>query len=260
MYIEDRSQWSSAPTWAPAIAVRPEAWDGLVGLWGMLEGGGGTAYDLSGQGNTRTLSGPDWVPEGLEFNGTGDEIDLGTANILEEFTICARVKIPSDETYSVLLGWHPSGSQPAIYLDYGGLPVIYFGANNYRKFVAAAWTTLVDGNWHDVAFTLTGNAQADINNSAMYLDGQSVAIDSTDATGALIGKFDHMLGSVRSARYFKGTMSMAAYYNRALTPNQISQWHALGLAYWLERRMAASYKYLAPSGGTILPHMMQLCA
>ena len=88
------------PTFSEVLAVsrsrgrqseNPSAWDGLVGAWSMLQGGGATLFDVSGFGNNGTLTNmtpaTDWVVGekgyALEFDGANDYVRVPFASRLD---------------------------------------------------------------------------------------------------------------------------------------------------------------------------------
>jgi len=97
---------------------------GLVGYWGMEEGGGDTAYDASLYSNDGTLTNnPTWTtgvnplsggdPGGnaLEFDGTNDYVDCGSdgsLNFVDEITVEAWVKSNDISSWKSIFdrGWN----------------------------------------------------------------------------------------------------------------------------------------------------------
>ena len=229
-------------------AKYPEAWDGLVGLWGMLEGGGDTAHDISGEGNDGTIDGPDWTPGGLSFvSGNSDYV------LLPNFPV-------TDATITVKLKTSTAGQNGRIY---GGWTEGRIGIEADNKVWAYAndggWqatgtnNVVNDGIWHTLSFVMEQGVGI-----RLYIDGVFLGSDTLGNIAADV--FGHRLGrqAQAAAGYATFELEFCARHHRVLTPNQISLIHALDLAYWLERRMAGIYS--APAAvGTILPHMMQLC-
>lgn len=176
--------------------------------------------------NTSAMSIEGRVGRAFRFDGTGDFIDFGTnAKLLPDaWTFCAWVKA-EDMIKPQLISF--GGSYPGVKLqqDSGGKPLIFMGASNYRYFDASAWTTLKDGQWHFVVFSIPGKAQTDIQNSKMYLDGAAVAVSSTVATGPQQAKTRCVIGNntITGLHRFKGAMDNARLYNRALTDAEVQQ-------------------------------------
>ena len=200
---------------------------GLVGYWGMDEGGGQYAYDGSGNNNTGTLtSSPTWttgkVGQALSFDGVNDYVNVADASNLnfgvsESFTVEAWIKT-SDTIHwmSVVL----KGSSPP--LDYYILSVRQdcgqAGFNIRDSAGHEVYTNggsdIRDGNWHhivgvrDVAAVLT----------RVYVDGvekdtsPDTTTDNISSTRALI---------IGGTDLFKGTIDEVRIYNRALSAEEI---------------------------------------
>ena len=219
-------------------AVRPHAWQGLCGLYGMsIQGGGDSVFDLSGNGKHGVISGPTWSGNTLYWDSTiSHKITTGVYS--DAYTIIAHVK-PTDETYNCLYGCSAAKYYPAVYLNFSaGKPLLYAGSGIYRYFSADAWTLLKNGDWHWVAFSITGGAQADINNAAMYLDGIPITGDAPVNTSAQEAKVTGMIGKVHSdatAPVYRGYMGDLLYFNYALAAGEIADVAALGADYCLAR-------------------------
>jgi hypothetical protein len=98
-------------------------------------------------------------------------------------------------------------------------------SGNYRTFDPSAWTTLKDGQWHHVAFTLPGSAQSSIESGQMFLDGVLVPVAATVATGPQTTKSRVFLGNsdAAGAQRVSGTMDDVLLFNRVLTQEEIQQ-------------------------------------
>jgi hypothetical protein len=214
--------------WMVGVAAIPS---GLIAHWLMddnaasktVADSGGT-YAGTAQQNTAALTTAGKLDSALAFNGASDWIDLGTAAALlpDAWTLCAWVKC-TDTATPILISF--GGNYPSVKLQNNakGKPLIHLGTNNYRYFAASAWTTLKDGQWHHVAFTVPGKGQADIEQATMYLDGAAVAGEAAMATGPQANKSHAYLGANPSitAQRFGGTMDDTMLFNRVLTENEI---------------------------------------
>ena len=165
-----------------------------------------------------------YVNRALSLDGLGDYVDCGTdpSVLPDAWTVSAWVK-PNDVPRNILLCFRNSAS-PTIALQWGetGKPMIYMSATNYMYFDASAWTILKDGNWHHVAFTLPGTADADINNAQMYLDGEAVFQSGYDNSGAQSAKSHLHIGKRGDdASFGNGCIDEVRIWNAALTQNQI---------------------------------------
>lgn len=195
------------------------------------EGSGGQVFDLSGNGNTGTLvNSPAWVAgidgSALRFvAATHHEISLAGATGLtsDAWTIVARIKA-DDQADCVLCGW--DDVQPNVYLQTStiGKPIFYMGPDNYQYIVASAWTKIKDGNWHIVAASMPGNANADITSAKFYVDGVSYALDAGGSGGAPTAKVQLNLFAPKQLinREFDGDASWFLYFNRVLSASEIA--------------------------------------
>jgi hypothetical protein len=214
--------------WMAGVAAIPA---GLIAHWMMddtaasktvVDSGGGNHNGVAQQ-NTAALTTAGKLNGALAFNGTSDWIDCGTnaALLPDAWTVCAWVKCAETAT-PMLISF--GGNYPSVKLQNNakGKPLIHLGASNYRYFAAAAWTTLMDGQWHHVAVSVPGKGQADIEQAKLYLDGASVDGEAAMATGPQTSKSHVYLGANPSGtQRFGGAMDDVTLFGRALTENEI---------------------------------------
>ncbi len=220
---------------ANAIGIyTPKIPEGLIALWTMDDNAANTTVLDSGdnhfngtaQRNTSAMTTSGRIDSALAFNGTTDQIDCGTNTALlpDAWTVCAWVKCANVGTPTLLSF---GGIRPSIKLqnNNGGRPAILMASNNYRTFEPSAWTTLKDGQWHHVAFTLSGSAQSSIESGQMYLDGVAVSVAATVATGPQTAKSRVFLGNSDAAgsQPFQGAMDDVMLFNRVLSADEIQQ-------------------------------------
>ena len=86
----------------------------------------------------------------------------------------------------------------------------------------------LDGNWHFVAFVVTGNSQNDISNSVMYADGVIESVYTTVKTAAPSPKTAVYLGKAY-LNYFSGDLADVQIYNTSLDANQIQALYLKGI-------------------------------
>ena len=208
--------------------------EGLIAHWLMNDNAatktvadsGGGNYHGTAQQNTAILTTAGKLGTALAFNGTSDWIDCGTnaALLPDAWTLCAWVKC-EDMVKPQLISF--GGSYPGVKLqqDSGGKPRIFMGASNYREFDGSAWTTLKDGQWHFVVFSIPGKAQTDIQNAKMYLDGVPVASSSVVATGPQQAKTRFLMGNntTTGTHRFKGAIDDLMLFDRVLTETEINR-------------------------------------
>jgi len=87
-------------------------------------------------------------------------------------------------------------------------------------------TSIIDGNWHLVAYTYTGNTN-DGNNGSLYVDGALVGHNGVFVTPAgdnldvWIGGAPDYGTAFGTARLFLGNIAHAAVFTQALSPGQV---------------------------------------
>jgi hypothetical protein len=214
----------------------------LVSWWRMDDTNTTHVIDYLGRNNGTIVNAwrdvDGYFGKSIEFN-RNDWIDFGTEQSLrpDVFTISAWVQLDAF-TDNLFVGWGAGTDvRPAIHFDRGGSgePAIVLGAGNYRYFAASAYTTLIDGDWHHVVFTVPGAAQSDITNSAMYLDGISQAIGGG---GTLSSGGQNAKDIFRIARqyvyYGDGRFDDVMIFNRSLTAAEIIALYANQSTRYLE--------------------------
>jgi subtilisin-like proprotein convertase family protein len=193
---------------------------GLVAAYSFDEGSGTLVGDISGNGNTGTISGATWTTSGkygnsLSFNGTGAmvrvndsaSLDLSSAMTLEAWVYPTALggwrdviyKGPDDIYY--LMG-SSSASTPAFGGTFNSAPV----------FGSASLTLNV---WSHLAATYDGTTMR------LYVNG--VQVGSRAQTG-LINTSTGLLtigGDALYGQYFAGRIDEVRIYSRALGANEI---------------------------------------
>jgi len=224
-----------------------------VGEWKIDEGSGTTVNDTWTKINNGTLynftdttagygdsssHADGWMSSSncisgacLKFDGVNDYMDCGVdssiTTSLNAWTVSAWVK-PNDISVNTLIGFNSSSGAPSIRLNNTtGQPIILMSDTNFRYFSVSAWTTLKNGNWHHVVFTIPGSAQADIANSKMFLDGQEVGVGSTSSTGSQSAKNSLRIGG--SYYFGSGLIDEVRMYNAAVPTSQIKEQYYAGL-------------------------------
>jgi len=180
------------------------------------------------------------------FNGNTDYINCGsgaslTTN-LNAWTISAWVK-PTNLNVNTLIGFYDTTSRPSIRLNNTwGAPIIFMGNSNFRYFSTSAWTTLINGAWHNVVFSIPGNGQTDINNSKMYLDSQEVSVYSTTANDVPNAKVVFHIGRA-DTYYYGGLIDDVRVYNQVIPTSQIKQNYFAGINRLLVKDNIESQEY-----------------
>ena len=202
--------------------------DGVVGSWHFDEGSGTTAYDTSGNDNDGTLkNGPQWIDgkygKALSFDGSDDYVNCGNSSNLNfgtnDFTIESWIKTNYIEKWQLIVSksYNP-GYELFVARDNGKLLFQIGDGSGWTNFLGN--TVVADGNWHHVVAV----ADRD-NNGILYVDGNFDNEKSiTSKSGSVDSEYNLHVGTrPPSTGYaFNGIIDEVRIYNRALTPDEIS--------------------------------------
>ena len=200
---------------------------GLVGAYNFDEGSGTTVTDLSGNGNTGTISGASWTSQGkfgnaLNFDGISNWVTVNASNSLDlttGMTLEAWVypTVPPLTWTSVLIK-----EQPEINNLVWGL----FASSPFNLPLFDVFTVSVHelygpspvplNSWTHLAATYdTATGQT------LYVNGFPVA--NTSTTGSMITSIGPIRigGNSIFGEYFGGTIDDVRIYNRALSQTEI---------------------------------------
>lgn len=211
---------------------------GLVGYWSFEEGTGTKAGDMSGNGNTGTLTNMaenDWVNgklgKALDFDGSNDYVGLFSNPLSSMSASSAAMWIKLN---NLLLG--SGGYSPTflnLYTDTnnnlriahdeagpGRIVVSYISGGTQRGRQTSAGKVTAN-SWYHIAYTFDGT------NLKIYING-IVSDESAQSWGVggvnLIGSRDATTGAIN------GTMDEVRIYNRALEQSEITALYNSGLA------------------------------
>jgi hypothetical protein len=196
---------------------------GPVAAYGFNEGAGATVSDLSGNGNSGTITGATWTPSGkfgssLTFNGTSNvvtiahnaSLSLGTAMTLE-----AWVKPSALSSWRcVILKEATNGLTYALYAsDTASRPSGYIHTNSDTDVTSS--TALALNAWTHLALTYDGATMR------LFVNGVQAATRAisgsiTTSTSALRIGGNNVWGE-----YFSGQIDEVRLYNRALSAAEI---------------------------------------
>ena len=74
-------------------------------LWAMWEKGGSKVYDLTGKGYNGTITNATWSEDKLNFDGTGDYVDIPNITLTTNYTISFLAKLTdSGDNPNMLMG------------------------------------------------------------------------------------------------------------------------------------------------------------
>ena len=189
-------------------------------------GSGTTWRDLSGNGNTGTLTnGPTYSSSNggsIVFDGVDDYVTCGNNSILQLSggTVSAWVKT-----------LNPGGSFRSIIakqFNYAlftadGVLVTYDWGNNLTR---TTNVNISDNSWKNVSMSFTTNTGTPSNNAVIYLNGIAILVttikrDDSNNIQLEIGRG----GTVPSGntQNLNGSIAQVSIYNRALTAAEVSQ-------------------------------------
>lgn len=200
-----------------------QASSGLVAAYNFNEGAGTTVTDLSGNGNTGTISGATWTTSGkfgkaLVFNGTGAQVTVpnaATLRLTTGMTLEAWVYPTST----------PNGWRAVIDKNLDGYYLMASTNVGNRPSVGGTWvggkqntvgpSTLVVNAWTHLAATFDGaTTRLFVNGTQVAAQAQSTAL--ANSTGTLqIG------GDSYPNEFFAGVIDEVRIYNRALSAAEL---------------------------------------
>jgi hypothetical protein len=222
---------------------------GLVGYWSFNEGTGTKAGDMSGNGNTGTLTnGPTWaggkLGGALRFDGLDDYIDAGDSSALEPastITVSVWVNVRGAGTWSgqdngndyLFTKGRNSGSPP--YYSYG----LSWRASDNRFLFAIGTSgthTSITGSVSHPAGSGWMHVVGVYDGTNVYLFVNGVQEATTALSGAIAYGFasDNLyLGLWQTSSYIRainGVLDDVRIYNRALGANEITRLYQSGAA------------------------------
>jgi hypothetical protein len=192
--------------------------NGLVGCWLMNEGSGNKVYDLSGNGNTGTITGAVWTAgrTGNALKFTDDDYVTISQSVISstEFSIIGWEYSEGSTNVGYFLG---DSTDPAnLYLRRQAAdPGNYAGGIGDQEFAAFA----VSRNaWHQFAYTHTSAGIG-----LIYVDGVFKANLAAASNFTSLQSNLYIGDRADLARSFEGLLDIIYIYNRALTASEISQ-------------------------------------
>jgi hypothetical protein len=182
-------------------------------------GSGTTWTDLSGNGNTGTLTnGPTYSSANfgsIVFDGVDDVITFASNNIIsgtQNFTVEAIVKSNNTASPDYIFGNYGVSNSNGL--------AIYFYLNKFYFWyggITISNSTVLSNTWYIVAFTRSGNT------TSIYINGV-LDITGTNAT-SITTSLSYRIGNGPdyNSEIYAGNIASVKAYNRALTATEISQ-------------------------------------
>lgn len=224
-----------------------------VGRWDFEEGSGTTAFDISGNANTGTITGATYIPgkvgKGLNLDGVDDQVNAGSGTTLDNLvaqgnsgmTISAWIKptfttgiydtfIAKATSNSPTNGWtiYTTNSNKTLEFDAG------FAGNDLV--VPSTDNALTANVWQFITVTWTGSGTA--STVHMYVNGKEVTYGTTTAgtsTRDSDASASFRVGTAdNTADFYKGGIDQVQAFNYVRTPAQIAWDYNRGkpIAYW----------------------------
>jgi len=184
------------------------------------------------------------VVQGATFDGVDDYVALPDESALkpDAFTVVAVLRMHDATDGEPVISWSATDSRPAVYArspnDWGNQskPLIYLNSENYCYFAE----TIETETWHVLAVTVPGSGQTDIEESAFYLDGTPLTVDTAYSADSQLSKGQPWLG--RAGDYY-GNMDQAliAIYSRAISAAETQcSYRSIVRLYWDYRGICVS--------------------
>jgi len=239
--------------------------ESAVLIWLFEEGSGDTVADSSGNGNDGELTnGPQWAAGkfggGLEFDGTDDSVVSSTANGIGATYISETLWVKFAENfdgtesqfgfisctdtassrYFYFSSWVSGGPHSGIHLgtiDTGGA---------WGRGISVPKGVFKDGQWYHVAGVIN-NEEGSIR---AYVDG-ALRHEQKFATGDTPGEPTEIWagGSPEGGRWTQGVVDEVAFFNVALTEDDINEIMDKGLAKSVVKDVDLRGKLTATWGG-----------
>ena len=188
-------------------------------------GSGTTWTDLSGGGNTGTLTnGPTYSSANggsLVFDGTNDYVNCGSPSTLNfgtgNFNLSCWVNIPSTSgaDWIGIISRYVSGVGFWIQLNPGNR---YVGFSWDGSIFITSSTSAGGGQWKFISCQRTGSTSAEV-----YVNGILVASSSSMSSGTSNGQQIDIGRIDIAGRYSAGNIAQVSIYNRALSAAEIQQ-------------------------------------
>lgn len=215
------------PVVSSAATIKNAGTSGLVGYWNFNDGVGTKTGDISGNGNTGTVSNATWTQgrfgKALYFGGVNSFVSVPNKPIFDitsSITLSAWYKKDvGSGTNKWLVHKATVNTSYSMFIE-GGLKMRI----EHPGMQDCATTEPSEGVWHHAVSTYDGA------NMRVYVDG--VLKQTCAATGSInISGGGIEIGSFSSTGYpFKGVIDEVRIYNRALSASEISTLYKAGTA------------------------------
>jgi hypothetical protein len=224
---------------------------GLVGLWLMNEGLGNKVYDLSGNGNTGTITGAGWVNgkfgSALDFDGSGEYVLCGDAGI--GGTSSATLSFWLNKDFSgaagteFIAGIQDSGEAARYTFCIAHYPLP--AANTeFKVFVqgnGGQWgyyypeSLFADNTWIHIAVVWSTSQNILLYRNGSLLTASGISVDGSGTLRAG-GNFSIARDEGDASRDGDQLLDLPLLYNRALAAGEIAQLYREPFCFISQRR------------------------
>jgi len=198
--------------------------DGLEASWHFDEGSGTTAYDSSGNDRDGTIYGATWIDgkfgKALNFDGTDDYVSDGSNINVNALSVECWVN-PAEWNYYDRIVQRANGDGKGFALRISPYNSFMFQVKQYSTDFNIKYTSgLAANTWYHVVGTWDGNTA---NQPKIYVNADEGADTFTDNAGDGGGTILEIGRRANAAQnYFNGIIDEVRIYNRALTPEEVS--------------------------------------
>ena len=183
-------------------------------------GSGTTWTDLSGQGNTGTLTNGPTYNSGnggsIVFDGTNDYVDCGNLSSVQITVGTIAAWFNATNGNSGFNGIIAKQWAWALFVSDNILIAYDWGTGLNRS----TGITVGNSTWNYAAMTFTETVGSPSNNAIVYLNGSAVLTTTVKHVNHNVSV---QIGEANASQYFTGNIAQVSIYNRALTAAEIAQ-------------------------------------
>ena len=202
---------------------------GLIGYWVMNEGSGTIIRDVSGNGNTGTITSAPWVAgkfgSALSFNGSPTKVSTPLTYSGNEITYACWFNATnlkgSNRDCIVGTGWLTRVGHVFLVQRSTSEGLIYFGIGRADSSGASSYSIpgFAVGRWYFIVTTVNVNTSPVC---TLYLDGKKVHSSKSPVGETISCTHTIGIGYGYDLSYFSGLIDNVMIYNRALTDQEIA--------------------------------------
>lgn len=200
---------------------------GLVGCWPLHEGGGLVANDLSGRGNSGTLTGSVSWSAGqsgyaLSLDGSSGYVQCAdpglTSAAAKSVFAWVSPTFSSNGTFPRVLQINTATCSAALVLyDASNSAFAVGGTPNNNSVFGLTTQTFPAGAWHHVGWTFDGSTWT------VYVDGVAWPTNTTQGSFGFTGSGLVLGARLAAAYYTAGLLGSVSLWSRALSPQEAAQ-------------------------------------